>query len=262
MLLSYITTERFIFLWLLLQCMNIEALKELDLTNTEIKVYISLLELGPSLASKISQKTVVERAVTYHILEKLIRKGIVAYVIRENRKYFSATEPEKLKDLLKEKEAMLNELIPELAKLRKPEETPLSVEVFRGVEGLKTILEDLIRDRKPYYIIGYTGKAPQIAKFWYIHWNKRRIKNKVQRFLLIHKGQKKLEALKYPLTKVKILPEKTIQEAKTSTIVYDRDKVVIFLPLEEFAAIRIKNKEMHDSYKQYFGLLWKSSKLL
>src|SRR3989344_5764194 len=99
--------------------MNTEILKELRLSNTEIKVYITLLELGPSLASKLSQKSKVERAVTYHILEKLIRKGLVSYVVRENRKYFSAAEPEKLKDLIKEKEASLNELIPELMKLKK-----------------------------------------------------------------------------------------------------------------------------------------------
>lgn len=240
--------------------MNTETLKELGLTSTEIKVYIKLLELGPSLASKISQKAKVERAVTYHILEKLIIKGIVSYVVKENRKYFSAAEPERLRDLLKEKEDLLNEIIPELIKLKKAEEQPLSIEVFRGKEGFKTVMEDLIRDKKPYYIIGYTGKAPEIAKFWYIHWNKRRTKNKIRRYLLIHKGKDNLEALKYPLTKIKILPEEVIHEPKTSTIIYDKDKILLFLPLEEFAGIRIKNKEIHNSYKEYFNIIWKKSK--
>lgn len=240
--------------------MNTEILKDLGLTNTEIKVYITLLELGSSLASKLSQSAKVERAVTYHILEKLIRKGLVSYVVRENRKYFSATEPEKLKDLIKEKEASLNELIPELSKLKNSTEQPLSVEVFRGQEGFKTIMEDLIRDKKPYYIIGYTGKGPEIAKYWYTHWNKRRSKNKVYRYLLIHKGDEAMVALKYPLTKYRILPEEVIHEAKTSTIIYGEDKMVLFLPLKEFAGIRIKNKEMYSSYKDYFDILWKKSK--
>ena len=242
--------------------MDTNILKEIGLTDTEIKVYIALLEQGESLASKISGKAEVERAVTYHILEKLIRKGIVSYVIKENRKYFSAAEPEKLKSLLREKEDMLNDLIPELVKLKKSEEQPLSIEVFKGKEGFKTVMEDLIRDKKPYYIIGYTGKAPEIAGFWYIHWNKRRVKNKVKRYLLVHKGDENIETLKYSLTEAKILPEQAIQESKTSIIIYEDDKVLLFLPLQEFAGIRIKNKEVHNSYKEYFDILWKKSKII
>jgi len=241
--------------------MNTGILKEMGLTDTEIKVYIASLEQGESLASKISKKAGVERAVTYHILEKLIRKGIVSWVIKENRKYFSAAEPEKLKSLLREKEDLLDDLIPELVKLKKSEEQPLSIEVFKGKEGFKIVLEDLIRDKTPYYIIGYTGKAPEIAGFWYIHWNKRRVKNKVKRYLLIHKGDESIEALKYPLTEVRTLPEQAMQESKTSIIIYNDDKVLLFLPLEEFVGIRIKSKEVHNSYKEYFDILWKKSKI-
>ena len=133
--------------------MNTEILKDLGLTNTEIKIYITLLEFGSSLASVISKKSNIERTVTYHILEKLIRKGIVSYVIKENRKYFSSAEPERLKNILKEKEQSLNELIPELIKIKKQEEHPLSIEVFRGKEGFKTVMGDLIKDKKSYFII-------------------------------------------------------------------------------------------------------------
>lgn len=240
--------------------METEALKEIGLTDTEIKVYVTLLQEGQSLASAISEKSKVERAVTYHILEKLMRKGLVSYVIRENRKYFNAAEPEKLKDLLKEQEAALNDIIPELTKLKKQDNQQISIEVFRGKEGFKTVLDDLIRDKKPYYIIGYTGAGSEIAEFWYKHWNKRRIKNKVHRYLLLNKGNEELKALEYPLTSIKILPYSAIHESKSSIIIYGDDKVLLFLPIEEFAGIRIKNKEIHNSYKEYFSLLWKLAK--
>lgn len=240
--------------------MNMEILKEIGLTNTEIKVYVALLQLGSSLASRISQSSKVERAVTYHILGKLIRKGVASYVIKENRKYFSAAEPEKLRNLLREKEDLLNDLIPELSKLEKTQEQSLSIEVFRGIEGYKTVVEDLIRDKKPYYIIGYAGKGAMISKFWYIHYQKRRIKRKIPRYLLVHQSKKDIDSLKYPMTRTRILPEKIIHEPKTATIIYGNDKVLLFLPLHEFAGIRIKNKEMHDSYRGYFDILWNQSK--
>lgn len=240
--------------------METSILKEFGLTETEIKIYLKLLEEGENLASRISKKANVERAVTYHILEKLAQRGLVSYVIKENRKYFSAAEPEKLKDLLKEKEQALEELIPELHKLKKSEEQLLSVEVFKGKEGLKTILDDLIREKIPYYIIGYTGKAQEIAGFWYSHWDKRRIKNKVKRYVLVRKEVKDIGILKSSLTERRILPEQTIHESKSSIIIYGKDKVVLFLPLVEFAGIRIVNKETHNSYKDYFDVLWKMAK--
>src|SRR3989338_501596 len=117
--------------------MNTEIFKQVGLTNTEIKIYLALFEVGPSLASKIASKANVERAVTYNILENLIKKGIVGHVIKENRKYFSAAAPEKLLDLLKEKEEAVKEIIPELDKLRQPLAEKPVVEVYQGVEGLK-----------------------------------------------------------------------------------------------------------------------------
>lgn len=239
--------------------MNLTALKEVGLTDTETKVYISLLKEGSSLASNISRKSGVERAVTYHILEKLIRKGLTGYVIKENRKYFSAASPEILKCLLKEKEDSLNEIIPELEKLKRIKEEPLSVEVFRGREGFKTVQEDLIRWKMHCYTIGTTGKSQGIAgEEWYRHLQKRRVKRGIKRYFLV--SDKNIKLLKYPLTYVRCLPQKIIHESKCSIIIYGEDRVLLFLPLEEFAGIRIINKEIHESYKDYFDMLWKLAK--
>ncbi len=239
--------------------MNYEMLKKFGLTNTEIKIYITLLKIGQNLASKISHSANVERAVTYHTLEKLIRKGLVSYYIKENRKYFTAADPEKLRDLLREKEDALTDILPHLAQLKHQNEQPLAIEVFRGVEGFKTVLEDIIREKQSYYIIGYTGLAPTIASFWYLHWQKRRIKCKVMRYVLAYTGFEHTPALDYALTHIRVLPKKIISEPKTSTIIYGKDKVLLFLPLAEFTGIRIKNREVHQSYQEYFDVLWKQS---
>lgn len=240
--------------------MNLKGLREVGLSEKEIKVYVGLLELGQSLASKISEKTEVERTVTYHILSKLIKKGLVSYVIKENRRYFTSLEPVKLRLLLKEKEELLNEDISNLIKLKPSDKSSLSVEVFSGKEGFKVVMEDLLAKNKPYFIIGYTGKSTEIAPFWYIHWNKRRVKNKIRRYLLIKKGDENLKSLRYPSTYVRIMPEKTIHQSKSSIIIYGEDKVLLFLPLSEFHGIRIKNKETYEAYKSYFDTLWKTAK--
>lgn len=71
----------------------------------------------------------------------------------------------------------------------------------------------------------------------------------------------KKAALKFPLTNVRYLPKKYTAPAKASTIIYGTDKTLIFLPLQDdFAGIVIKNKEVHNSYRDFFDILWKQAK--
>src|SRR3989339_40224 len=68
-------------------------LKEFGLTETEEKVYLSLLKQGTSLASDIIKKTQLHRTTIYDVLERLISKGFVSYIIQNKIKYYSATNP-------------------------------------------------------------------------------------------------------------------------------------------------------------------------
>ena len=78
-----------------------EILGEMGLTQMEIKVYLALLELGPSLAGRISRKTGIHRRNVYDITERLIKKGMIGYIVKNNRRFFEAVNPEKFLDLMK-----------------------------------------------------------------------------------------------------------------------------------------------------------------
>jgi len=240
--------------------MNTDVLKEVGFTNTEIKIYLALFELGSSLASKIGKKAKVERAVTYHILEKLIKKGIVNYVIRENRKYFSAAGPEKLLDILKEKEESIKEIIPYLKGIKQPFKDEPTIEVYKGLEGLKTVLDDVLDEGKDYFILGYTGEASKMGKHWFTHWMKRRIKMGITRTVLFPYEWRGRKETMLALTKKRFLPMGYI--TPVSTFVYGNDKVLIFLPTkEDFTGIIIKSREIWEAYKNTFNALWKIAKL-
>lgn len=235
--------------------MDASILKEIGLTNAEIKVYIALLQSGPSLASRISKISNVERTATYQILENLIRKGIVSYVTKQNKKHFSAGEPEKLKEILKRKEDLIDELLLDLTKIKNQKECRFSIEFLREEDGRKTAFYDLIRHKSPYYVIGNTStNRPPGKKLWSsLYWNKLRVENKVKRYLLDIKPPIK----KYLLTKSRILPGH-LPEFKTPAIVYGIDEVLLFPPGD--IIIKIINKEFHDLLKVYFDILWKMSR--
>ena len=83
---------------------EISILEELGLTEKEAKLYLALLELGQATSSDLIKKLDYYSKTVYELLEKLMKKGLVSYVIKSNIKYFGAVNPEKFLDILKEEE--------------------------------------------------------------------------------------------------------------------------------------------------------------
>ena len=69
-------------------------LEGLGLTKGEIKVYFALLEIGSSTTGEVIKKAKVSRSKVYEMLDRLIDRGLVSFVIRENTKYFEAADPD------------------------------------------------------------------------------------------------------------------------------------------------------------------------
>ena len=49
----------------------LEALESMDLSNKEAEVYLALLKLGQSGASRIASNTNINRVTVYHLLDSL-----------------------------------------------------------------------------------------------------------------------------------------------------------------------------------------------
>ena len=62
--------------------METSLLREIGLTDNEIRIYIELLKQGEALASELANRTKVNRTLTYQILNKLIEWGLISYVIK------------------------------------------------------------------------------------------------------------------------------------------------------------------------------------
>ena len=90
-------------------------LRDIGLTEKEIEVYMILLDIGSSPVNKIYEKTGIQRRNIYDLLNKLIGKGLVSYIVENKKKYFQPKNPENLlkfideeKEKLEQKKASLN----------------------------------------------------------------------------------------------------------------------------------------------------------
>src|SRR3989338_10375523 len=96
--------------------MNLEILRKIGLSDGEISVYSALLEAGRTTVNELHEKTGIERRNIYDILNKLINRGLISYVIENKRRYFQIAHPNKIIGYVEEKENRLEEIKKEIEK--------------------------------------------------------------------------------------------------------------------------------------------------
>ncbi|MDD5254335.1 MAG: helix-turn-helix domain-containing protein [Candidatus Nanoarchaeia archaeon] len=246
-----------------------EALKEIGLSEKEIKIYLALLNLGPSLASKISEKTQIPRTFTYDLLKDLKDKGIISFFIRENRRYFKAINPDELLVILKEKHKLQEQLIQDsIEKLKENQfkenpEKPL-VEIYEGEKGIKTLLNKILMD-KPKEVISYggSGLSRKIFPLFIKHWHKRRQESKIKFKVLYNNTDEAKTRFKtykedLKLSKVKF-GDITLLSA-VNTVLYENTTILLYSSKYPFG-ILIKNGEVYTTNLKTFEHLWGLAKI-
>jgi sugar-specific transcriptional regulator TrmB len=230
-----------------------KILREMGLSENEANVYLALLKNGPSLAGTISRKTGIHRRNVYDITERLIKKGIIGYILKNNRRFFEAVNPEKFLDILKQKESELLEGMPMLMDIYSGSHEKQETNFYKGVEGLKSVFQDQLDGNKEVLIIGASLSAFEILPFYFKWYDRDRVQRKIKVKIIASEPLGK----KIPLSEIRFLPQKY---ANPLAINIYKDKVAIILWKKSPISIVIKEKEIADSYRKYFELMWQGAR--
>lgn len=232
----------------------LDALKQFGLSEKEAKVYMGCLELGESSASEISVKTDLPRTLVYDILERLIDLGLVSYAIKNNKKFFQASDPDEFVTILKEKQRTITKAMPELKNLQKIVgiKRP-KIRVYEGKEGMKTIMNDVLKlEKKEFIAYGSSGMSFDLMPYFMENWHRERVKKKIKLRLLFNDTKVARQRLKkFPKTfgsfdKIRFMPIKLA--SPTGTMLY-ANKVVLSVWSGEPFAIIVESKELRKIIK-------------
>jgi len=234
-----------------------EYIRKAGLTENESKVYLTLIEYGPNQAGAISRKSGLHRRVVYDTIEMLIKKGLVGYIQKNNKKLFQASNPNRILEIIKEKEESIKDILPEILSFYNKTKEKEETNFYKGKNGLKTVFEDEISESKEILILGASTIAYKMMEF-YFHWfDKRRIEKKIKTKIIFNTRQK-LTNKKVPLSEIKYLPEK--YSSPLAINLYGEQVAIILWSDDNPFAIVIKNKELSEGYKKHFELMWKIAK--
>ena len=233
---------------------NLSKLREIGLSDSEANVYLTLLKLGEATVAEISQSSGLHRTNIYDSLEKLKEKGLVSYLSKENKQFFRAADPENLLTYLKEKEESISTFIPELREIQSKVSEKVTVEVFKGAQGMKSALKDILATKEEvvgYSIAGQLRKyLPEFARYYFREQDKSQI---IHRFIYT-------SGIPQPPSKyyqIRFLPKEF--SSTTLNISYD-DKILNLIFQPEMIAIQIRSKLLAEDFKRHFELLWKIAK--
>jgi sugar-specific transcriptional regulator TrmB len=129
---------------------NTEILRKIGLTEGEIRVYEALAFIGKSSTGPIMDKSGISSSKVYLILEKLIQKGLVSFVIENNVKQFQVANPKNITEYIDKQQV-------ELEKTKKESETFIKeltsilgtyeeegAQIYKGFAGMRVAFDNLI----------------------------------------------------------------------------------------------------------------------
>lgn len=239
-----------------------ETLQKLGLSLNEAKIYEALLDLKEAGVGEISSEANIHRRNVYDTIKRLIDKGLVFPILSKGENLYSPVDPDKLLEFLKEKENHLTKILPELQQKYQQRQGKQEAYIYRGVEGFKNYMRDILRVGQDVSFIG--GKLiwfdPHLKAF--IEQFFKEAKRKNIKFHCIFDAEVKDKAqdtLKYFSLPHKFLPSECSTD---SAIVIFGDYVVTYTSVKlkkmdkNITIFVLRDKNLAESYRIWFQFMF------
>ena len=247
---------------------ELTRLKEIGLTDGEVKVYLALLKLGSSKTGAIATNAGVSSSKVYKILARLEKKGLASHVLKDGTTHFRALEPRRILDYIDDEKSQLDEkrlivekMLPSLEKqMRSVMGTQATVYTgFKAVTNFFRNILDELKEGEEYFTIGvrYVEELPEQRRFFYKFHQLRALK-KIKVNMLINSDMRKLVVPPIKdCSEVRFLPNYLISNMQ---ITFYKNKTMLIVWTKDPVGFLIESEEIRNSFQKYFDSFWKIAK--
>lgn len=248
--------------------MSADIFEVLGLSPNEAKIYETLVEHGESSISNIAVWAKIHRRNAYDAIHRLIDKGLCFEIFSTRENKYNAVDPDKLTELLAEKEKLLQDALPDLKKKFVQRVAPQEAYIYRGYEGQKNVWRDILRVGGDCHNIGAKGQwfDPQLnasREAFFKEANRKKI-----RFHLLFDHEIKVQMPEFPKNYPAPLSYRFLpKEYSTNSIVsIFGDYVVMYTGIDKLAKMTddiiffvLHSKTLAESYRTWFKYMWDQS---
>ena len=245
-------------------------LLRLGLSDAQAKLYLSLLELKEATVVELAKLSGLGRPTIYDNANQLEELGLLNWVVVKGKKKLSVEKPDTLHDMLKQKEKLVEDLVPRLENIYEKNPSTASVKFYRGEEGARHLAQVILasKDKKILTIGDYHRIFGMFTNNYLRNfWEKRVRKNIKALTLFNHTDMESLMKnpdfshmgnIKYN-REARIMP-KGIELEVVHTIV--DDQVLLWSSEDDSYYFLFKSKGHADSIRSMFKFIWKQSEPL
>ena len=244
--------------------MYTDLLQQFGLSKNEAKIYELLLRFGQRPVSFIAKQSNIHRRNVYDVLQRLAEKGLVFEIISHKENLYEAVSPEKFREHIDEKSRQLEKAMPKLLDLFTTTKADEQVYIYRGPQGWKNYMQDIVRTGQDFYCLGAKGGwLDERVRHFFPTFNKHLERSGITCWHLFdHEVKTDVpEIIDYVGEHYKFLPP----DSSTSCAVdIFGDRVNLLSNLnpgrfeEDFSFTVIVNAQMAEAFRAWFRLLYNS----
>jgi len=249
--------------------MDTEILQQIGINQSEIKVYLTLLDIGISTTGPIMNKAKVSASKVYGLLERLIEKGLVSFIIKGKTKYYQASSPEALLDYMDEKEKSLSskkekikQIIPYLQVRHNEQKEKQEARIFLGWKGVQNAY-NLILDILPRGsdFIGFVQPTKEeeekSVQLFYMQYHRKRIRNRYNTKLISTNDLRDVFR-KEPYSNFKNFNVRYVSHCPSGLVIFE-DNILMIEFGKNPVAVLISSQQIAASYRNLFHKTWKNA---
>ncbi len=250
--------------------MSPDFYETIGLTATEARLYELLLKLGEISAGRLIAETGLKRATVYKSLYALEKKRLVKKMTEGKIIHFRPEPPTSLISLAEEQyktleraKKDLQSLLPQLtSNYILAVEKPL-VQIYEGVDGLKKIYEDTLKERKIIYAVAQISEIdPELHKWLKSTYVRKRAKFGIVAKVIISSGSFSKEYTqrdKVELRETKMVESTQFPFQHEVDIYGDKVAFIHFKRGEALIGVVIHHPLIAQTMKAWFNLAWKGA---
>jgi len=241
--------------------MNIKLEKifeNIGFDEKESKTYLALLELEQGTVSKIAKQARLKRAITYHVLGRLKKRGYVQGLRVGKVKKFSAADPSRVLQNASAAAESLRIVMPIVKAIQEKGQNKAKIEYFDDKEAIVAVYRNFSNAKSLRYLASIK-RLFDVIPDEVVHWTERlrnqRLKSKEK--YLLQDSKEDREWVK--------LVEKSGQEArimakglKMYTDFIIADDILCLTSFDPFYVVVIHSAGIACSAAQLFDIVWLS----
>jgi sugar-specific transcriptional regulator TrmB len=242
-------------------------LVNLGFAEKEAAVYIAALTLGPSSVQEIAQKSGINRATAYLLIESLIERGLMSSFVKDKKKSFEAEPPDRLLSILRlqkheleEKEKELIAVMPKLLAIHNLEGAKPQIRYLEGFVGVTSIMKFFEETEGDFIEMVSIDDVENLKVFYQYHakhvdaLSQRKIPH---RLLAIMKEPDFSRISNIPGGEVRIIPAEKFP--LHGDISVRGNTVFMYSFKDQMIGVVITSADIANTIRQLFNIAWEGS---